>query len=87
MVKNTILEQYQKVYSYLRTVLQKQGNAEGVMREILDPVKNNFKLTTWQQFEGLQDTDREVWLSAPCLLINPLAFKILVKRNKSNEIV
>lgn len=55
--------------------LFKQHGAVGALEYILDPVKNNFKLTTWRQFS--KQDDREVWLSAPCLYIDEPTFKEL----------
>jgi hypothetical protein len=39
----------------------------GMMDAVLDPGANEFRLTTWRQFNVTGD--HEVWLSAPCAMI------------------
>lgn len=70
-------------YLGLEKLLQTYGNAEEVIREVLDPVENNFTLTTWIQFnKRFNDVEdgNEVWLGAPCLLIDPHYFSNLAAR-------
>ena len=62
-------------------LLEKHGSAEGVVSEVLDPVKNGFILTSWKQFNIL--VNREIWLSAPCLLIKPFVFRKLARDRKN----
>ena len=61
-------------------LLEKYGDAAEVMNNILDPVDNGFKLTTWKQFDlkNSGGAKNEVWLSAPCLLISVPVFENLV---------
>ena len=59
-------------FSSFESKLKKYSNAEEMFHALLDPDKNDFKLTSWKQFNIFRDTNsygREVWLSAPCLLI------------------
>ena len=65
----------------LEKLLKIYGDAEGVMHEILDPDINNFTVTTWKQFNITGN--KEVWLSAPCLLIEPSMFRTLAKEQKN----
>lgn len=55
----------------------KQYGALGAFEYILDPVKNQFRAITWQQFTA--PPNREVWLSAPCLYITETVFSKLLK--------
>ena len=57
------------------------NNAEAMLQNVFDPVDNNFTLTSWKQFNILGD--REVWLSAPCLLIKPEIFNRLAEDRKN----
>ena len=73
-----------RLYSELEELLKMYGNAYEVMREIMNPIENNFSSTTWKQFDI--GANREVWLSAPCLLINPLLFDQLAMERKNETL-
>ena len=64
--------------SYLEDLLKNYDNAEVMLHDLLAPTHNNFKLTSWKQFNTKRSYHREVWLSTPCLLIYPETFKLLV---------
>jgi hypothetical protein len=57
--------------------LIRQQGWKGMMDHVLDPKANGFATTSWRQFNIRGD--REVWLSAPCVMINYVAFLDLVK--------
>jgi hypothetical protein len=57
--------------------LIRQQGWKGMMDYVLDPNANGFATTSWRQFNI--KGDREVWLSAPCVMINYVAFLDLVK--------
>lgn len=67
---------------YLGKLFNERG-ARGAMSYILDPVKNKFKLTTWNQFKAVRD--REIWLSAPCLYVSESAFMQLAKGQQQDQ--
>lgn len=67
--------------SYINDILKNYDNAEDMLKSILDPVTNGFKLTTWQQFNYKRSHSNELWLSAPCLLIYPDTFKQVLNGN------
>ena len=74
-------------YKDLEDLLKKYGNAEDVLDIILNPSENNFMLTTWSQFNKRPDENEdgfEVWLSAPCLLIDPYYFTNLALSRNTN---
>ena len=58
------------------------NNGLEMMNVILDPIKNKFILTTWNELDHF-NKDCELWSSAPCLLIEPDIFKLLVKERKN----
>ena len=68
----------------LEKLLKKYGNAEDVMNEMLNPNKNGFTISTWKNFNTKEN--REVWLSAPCLLISPIIFMRLLQDRKNATI-
>jgi len=55
------------MYDKFNEKLEHDGGI-GMMKDIMDPVKNKFILTTWKNFEHL--SREEVWLSAPCVLMD-----------------
>ena len=67
--------------SLFNTLLAKYHDAENMMHEVLNPIDNGFTTTTWNQFNI--KGDREVWLSAPYLLIVPSVFIELAKERKN----
>ncbi len=56
-----------EIYRETFTAYVQRHGWQGMMDVILDPNANGFRLTTWRQFNVTDD--REVWLSAPCAMI------------------
>lgn len=52
-----------------------------MFEKIFDPIKNGFTVTDWNDLTYISD-QHEVWLSAPCLLIDPEIFINLAEDRK-----
>ena len=63
----------------LEDTLRKYNNALDMMHNEFTPSKNGFLLTTWNEFNITGVVDKEVWLSAPCLLIPFMIFSKLAR--------
>ena len=72
--------------AFFEKKLKRYGNAENMFEMMLDPTINKFQLSTWKQFNIKQPDGRlnsnEVWLSAPCLLIELSIFEKLAEERK-----
>jgi len=68
----------EKIYTFTnQELLSNATNGVKLMDEIFDPDANSFWLTDWNNFKPAGP--REVWLSAPCLLMHPNLFMSHVK--------
>lgn len=66
-------------YSTSLTAIFKKYGALGAFDYILDPVTNGLKLSTWKNFKF--PSHREVWLSAPCVLVEFDVFQSIAHNN------
>ena len=87
MLEDIDISELHLPYVFLNVFKKEMLDAPGtsgvdMMNVVLDPIKNNFILTTWKELNHFNST-HEVWLSAPCLLINPTIFSQLVDERKN----